>query len=182
MSSRAQKQTAHRLKKQRKQATRARKKKLQAARVKSRTAPRELASAQPRCGLCGATKNLTKTECCGQWICDDEQQYVLFSYARNSCHRNHRRYTLCGFHYGEGHAGRWQDCAACRDEFETEMYVDYGTNEYNFEVLENPPPYEPTHCQACGRVIVLADGGYSWSAGSYLCGPCTAAHHPDLYR
>ena len=34
---------------------------------------------------CGATDNLTKTECCGQWICDDEDQYVLFSYAHNSC-------------------------------------------------------------------------------------------------
>ncbi len=31
-----------------------------------------------------------------------------------------------------------------RESFETEMYVYYGTNEYNFEVLENPPEYEPT--------------------------------------
>lgn len=32
-----------------------------------------------QCGLCGSTKNLTKTECCGNWICDDEDEYVLFS-------------------------------------------------------------------------------------------------------
>ena len=55
-------------------------------------------SDQPRCGLCGKTKNLTKMECCGNWICDDEHKYVMFSYARNSCHRNHLRYTLCGYH------------------------------------------------------------------------------------
>lgn len=48
----------------------------------------------PRCGLCGKTKKLTKTECCDNWICDDEDQYRLFSFAHNSCRRNHRRYTL----------------------------------------------------------------------------------------
>ncbi len=60
---------------------------------------------KPRCGLCGKATNLTKTECCGNWICDDEDQYVMFSYARNSCLRNHRRYTLCGYHHTEGHEG-----------------------------------------------------------------------------
>jgi hypothetical protein len=44
-----------------------------------------------RCGLCGKPKNLAQTECCGQWICNDEHKYVLFSYARNSCARNHDR-------------------------------------------------------------------------------------------
>jgi hypothetical protein len=107
-------------------------------------APKSQSGGAPRCGLCGATKNLTKTECCSQWICDDEHKYQLFSFARNSCHRNHRRFTLCGFHHAEEHPGRWQDCPKCRDQIETEMYVYYGTNEYNFEVLQNPPEYEPT--------------------------------------
>ena len=40
-------------------------------------------SDSPRCGLCGKSGKLIKTECCGQWICDDEDKYVLFSYARN---------------------------------------------------------------------------------------------------
>ena len=61
------------------------------------------------------------------------------------------------------------------------MYVYYGTNEYNFEVLENPPDYEPTHCSSCGRVISLAEDGYSYSRDGYLCGRCTAAKHPNLY-
>jgi hypothetical protein len=126
----------------------------------------------PRCGLCGKTKNLTKTECCGNWICDDEHKYVLFSYARNSCSRNHLRFTLCGFHFSEGHPGRWQDCPTCREEIETEMYVYYGTNEYNFEVLKNPPKFKPAKCHVCGAVIVLSEGGYSQSAEGYTCYKC----------
>ena len=109
----------------------------------------------PRCGLCGNKGKLTRTECYGQWICNDEDTYVLFSYARNSCHRNHRRYTLCAFHHGEGHPGEWQTCPKCRESFPTEIYVGYGTNEYNFVKLENPPAYEPTHCDGCGVVIKL---------------------------
>jgi len=143
----------------------------------ARTSARE-----PRCGLCGKTGRLTKTECCDQWICDDEEDYVLFSYARNSCYRNHSRYTLCAYHYNEGHAGDWQTCAKCRKDFadELEMYVYYGTNEYNFEKLKNPPKYEPTHCSRCGAVIVLSEGGYSSGAGGYLCGECTELDLPGL--
>lgn len=107
--------------------------------------PAKPASTKPvaRCGLCGKTKNLTKSECCGNWICDDEHTYQLFSYARNSCSRNHRRYTLCGYHFNEGHEGHWKDCEKCRDSFETEMYVYYGANEYNFEILPPPQPTNP---------------------------------------
>ncbi|MBE0432431.1 hypothetical protein IBX73_03065 [candidate division WOR-3 bacterium] len=127
----------------------------------------------PRCRLCGKTKNLTKTECCGNWICDDDDKYVLFSYAQNSCHRNHRRYTLCGYHHAEKHSGTWQDCPICRDSIETEMYVWYGTNEFNFEKLENPPEYEPTKCSKCGTIIILSEGGYSLSGEDYFCDKCT---------
>ena len=136
----------------------------------------ERKTAGARCGLCGSTVNLTKTECCNQWICDDEEQYVLFSYARNSCHRNHRRYTLCGYHYAEEHSGDWKTCPECRDDIETEMYVYYGTNEYNFETLEDPPDYEPTRCSKCNSIIVLAEGGYSTKGGEYFCGECTDYH------
>jgi hypothetical protein len=127
----------------------------------------------PRCGLCGKRTDLTSTPCCGQGICDDEDAYVLFSYARNSCHRNHRRFTLCGYHHAEGHRGSWKDCARCRRDFETEIYVYYGTNEYNFERLENPPVYEPTRCSRCQTVIVLSAGGYSQLGHDYWCEACT---------
>src|SRR3990172_1895602 len=100
---------------------------------------------KPCCGLCGKTRKLMRTDCCGQWICDDEHKYVLFSYAQNSCSRNHRRYTLCSFHHTEKHPGPWQNCKICRKSFQAEIYVWYGTNEYNFEKLKNPPSFEPTH-------------------------------------
>src|SRR3989338_6669733 len=99
-----------------------------------------------RCGLCRKSKKLIQTSCCKQWICDDEDEYVLFSYARSSCHRNHNRYTLCGYHHAQEHKGYWETCTKCRGEFETELYVYYGTNEHNFEKLKNPPKYKPTHC------------------------------------
>jgi hypothetical protein len=135
---------------------------------------------QPQCGLCGRRGALTQTPCCGQWICDDAHTYRLFSYARNSCFRNHDRYTLCAAHYHEGHAGRWQECDACKNAWETEMYVYYGTNEYNFERLENPPEYAPTRCDGCGAAIVLSDGGYSMGADGYLCAACTAKKYSDV--
>lgn len=141
----------------------------------SRTKPAKQETALPGCGLCGKTGELTTTLCCGRLICDDEDNYVLFSYARNSCHRNHSRYTLCGAHYNEGHDGRWQECAECRDIAEPEMYVYFGTNEYNFEKLENPPAYEPTTCRRCARVISLSEDGYVMNGEGYLCLACSAA-------
>ncbi len=137
----------------------------------------------PKCGLCGNTENLTRTECCGQWICDDEDQYVLFSYARNSCHRNHRRFTLCGYHHAEGHAGDWKTCPQCREAFPTELYVYYGTNEYNFEKLQNPPAYEPTRCAQCGRKISLGREGYSiMPGGDYICEMCSDKRLAQLLK
>jgi len=96
----------------------------------------------------------------------------MFSYDTNSCHRNHDRYTLCAFHHEEGHRGAWQDCPKCRKEFETEMYVWYGTNEYNFEKLPNPPAFEPTQCAKCNKVIHLGEEGYTVSGEEYFCEHC----------
>ena len=128
---------------------------------------------KPRCGLCGKTKNLVRTDCCGNWICDDEDKYVLFSYARNSCHRNHGRYTLCAHHHNEGHKGDWKECPKCRKSFDTEMYVWYGTNEYNFEKLPDPPSYEPTKCAECGEVIHLGTETFTQLRNEYWCEECT---------
>jgi hypothetical protein len=126
-----------------------------------------------KCGLCGKSRNLTKTDCCDNWICDDEHQYVIFSYARNSCHRNHSRYKLCAYHHTAEHNGDWKECAQCRRSFETEIYVWYGTNEYNFEKLPNPPAYPPTKCSRCATIIVLSEDAYSTLGKDYFCGKCT---------
>jgi len=150
--------------------------------AKSVVRKRNGAKGRPKCGLCGKTRKLTKTECCGQWICDDEDKYVLFSYATNSCYRNHRRYTLCAFHHNEGHAGDWKDCPRCRHSFETEIYVFYGTNEFNFEKLENPPAYLPTKCGRCGVVISLGYDGYSTKGDKYWCEGCTQKEMESIHR
>ena len=129
----------------------------------------------PPCGLCGKSrKPRNKIECCGNWVCGDESEYVMFSYSRNICSRNHRRFTLCGYHHAEEHTGDWKTCKTCREDFEheLEMYVWYGTNEYNFEKLENPPAFKPTYCSKCGERIVLPDGGYSTLCGVYRCDNC----------
>ncbi len=72
-----------------------------------------------KCGLCGETnqkvfltkgKPLTKTSCCNNWVCDDQHTYSIGSFSRNSCHRNHDRYTICSFHFNEKHSGKWQNC------------------------------------------------------------------------
>ena len=52
---------------------------------------------QPRlvramCGLCGNRKAPFQiTECCGRVVCHDQSNYVLMSYSRDSCSRNHSR-------------------------------------------------------------------------------------------
>ena len=132
-----------------------------------------------RCGLCGKTKNITKTECCGNWICDDSDEYVLFSYAHNSCYRNHDRYTLCAYHHHENHKGNWKECQKCKNDFETEMYVYYGTNEYNFEKLVNPPEFEPTRCAKCSRIISLGYDAYTIDGSDYLCENCHPIFRPS---
>jgi hypothetical protein len=58
------------------------------------------------------------------------------------------------------------------------MYVWYGTNEYNFVKLENPPTYEPTRCSTCRRIIKLAEESYSTRGESYFCESCTEAELP----
>lgn len=129
----------------------------------------------PPCGLCGnSRKKRYKTECCDNWVCGNESDYELFSYSRDICSRNHRRFTLCGYHHTEEHTGDWKTCKKCLEGFqhELEMYVWYGTNEYNFEKLENPPKFEPTYCSKCGKHLILPEGGFSLFLGIYRCEDC----------
>lgn len=127
---------------------------------------------EKKCFICGATSHLVRTPCCGKWICDDESDYVLFSYARNSCYRNHQRYTLCGAHFVEGHGGDWKTCPECRGLAEPEMVAWFGPNEYNWEKMPDPPAFKPTLCSKCGKRIVLPEGGYSVGRDGYVCDAC----------
>ena len=64
--------------------------------------------------------------------------------------------------------------------FEAEMYVYYGTNEYNFEKLPNPPEFEPTRCASCGKVIKLGEAGYSVLGKKYTCMDCLSPEVREL--
>ncbi len=136
------------------------------------TTIKEKASIEKKCFICGKKTKLVKTECCNQWICNDADKYVMFSYSRNSCYRNHARYTLCAYHVNEGHTGDWKTCKQCSTDFDTETYVYYGTNNYNFEKLENPPKYEPTRCVKCNKIINLGKDGFVAGKDGYTCMSC----------
>jgi hypothetical protein len=125
-----------------------------------------------RCELCGKpAQRIGLTECCGRRVCYKLKYGVFVS--KQSCLERHARLTLCAAHHAEGHAGEWRTCVKCRESFETEMYVYYGTNKYNFEKLQDPPAYELTLCVGCGRVIVLSKDAYTLEpSGSYRCGDC----------
>jgi len=130
--------------------------------------------AEKKCGLCGKKGKLTKTKCCDEWICDDTENYVMFSYAKSSCYRNHDRYTLCAFHYNEGHKGKWQDCKKCKKDFKGEEYAYFTTNEFNFEPLEDVPEFEPTYCSKCNKQINIGYDPHSMtpSSNEYVCAKC----------
>jgi hypothetical protein len=101
------------------------------------------------CGICGSTTNpLKRTKCCGNVVCDTDDQYQLMSYSRQHCNRSHERYTLCGAHHNRGHSGDWRKCRDCWNQCITEADgVWYSTNGYNFTPL--PPPKGSMHTIAC---------------------------------
>ncbi len=136
----------------------------------------------PKCGLCGKTTNLTKTPCCDQWICDDMADYKLFSYERNSCSRNHSRYTLCGYHYAEDHKGDWKTCEDCKNGYNTELYVYFGTNEYNFEKLKDIPEFEYERCAECGGIVKQGEEGFSGDGTNVWCEKCTRKRMETYFK
>ena len=112
---------------------------------------------EKRCGLCNRTAHesylrsgrpLAQTDCCKNWIFNDQNLYVFASYARNSCKRNHERYTICGVHHSQGHKGKWKDCHACKDDMDYVHYAEKATNEYNFEKIN--VKREAFVCFSCG--------------------------------
>ena len=125
------------------------------------------------CGLCGSNKKkLTKTPCCNNLICNDYEDYVMFSFATNSCNRNHDRYTLCATHYHEKHNGHWQDCKKCKNNFEPEMVAWYGTNEFNFEKLKDVPKFKPKHYEDCKKEIYISKENHIVLGGKVWCSKC----------
>jgi hypothetical protein len=80
-------------------------------------------------------KNLERTECCGNWICNTEEDYQLFSYSREFCSRSHNRYTTCTWHCTEEHGSSvdWRECKECmKDSTKNNVRSWNSTNGYNF--------------------------------------------------
>jgi hypothetical protein len=154
---------------------------------------RKSGKARSRCGICGKTTKLKKTECCGQWICDDWNPGGLPSCATNSCSRNHARLTLCGYHFTNKHPGDVDSCLLCKKAFEEEIYIYLKTNEYNIRVpgkqskkkqpvkrpvkqpvlsLKAGSSGETDTCSICNGKINLVDDSYTIKGEDYYCVAC----------
>lgn len=119
-----------------------------------------------RCVICGKPcEKMLLLECCGQLFCGVSRR-------GKSCAERHDRYTLCANHHLEKHSGSWKECKKCRKNFETEMYVWYGTNKHNWEKLENPPKFEPKKCAGCNEPISLTRDPVLTSGDDYFCIGC----------
>jgi len=83
---------------------------------------------RPKCGSCRWGDKLTFTECCDELICTD-------------CIKGHRKYSMCAYHYNEGHKGRNpQTCQQCLEDFDPK-YEDCAI--------------EPTKCATCSQRIKI---------------------------
>ena len=72
----------------------------------------------------------------------------MLSNKLNSCSRNHERYTVCGYHYSNGHKGNWKTCGTCKNSQSKPLYDYMVSNQFNFEKL-NVKKEEIT-CDSCG--------------------------------
>ena len=79
------------------------------------------------CRFCGDSSTpLVQTPCCHQWICCDT---ALVSFqGGDRCQYAHERFSLCYFHYIEGHDGPWQRCQTCKDIWNPMEYKELSRN------------------------------------------------------
>ena len=145
------------------------------------------------CGICGGKENLELTECCGNVICNKEDDYQLGSFSREFCIRSHRRYTTCGCHFAQGHeSADWRECTDCVltfapnwDEKGRQERSWYSTNAYNFTPMEEHE-YEKgmmitAQCKKCYRRVASGFEDYGFApvwcpmegqSKGFRCGKC----------
>ena len=58
-------------------------------------------------------QKLTKTACCGNWICDDEGNYVIFSTLETVVPETIDDLLPVPHHHEEKHKGDWTTCKEC---------------------------------------------------------------------
>ena len=104
------------------------------------------------------------------------------TYGRESCRRNHDRYSLCANHLNEKHTGPLRTCRPCRDVRPfVEDYVWRYTNVYNFlpDRLEHPPAFAPMHCRECGVVVYVNCDSHTRKPGHVMvCEECAGTAPP----
>ncbi len=86
-------------------------------------------------------------------------------YSRIHCARNHRRYTICGSHYTEGHKGKWQNCVKCQREHCA--FPIKGRSHYEWASKAGNPPHLPFKFNFDGDAIE-----FNWDKLIYL--KCTS--------
>ena len=131
--------------------------------VRSRFVPRDAAGTAPlvSCALCLKTSREAATMCtgcCGEVICDTEDDYQLMSYSREYCSRSHDRYTLCGYHGVEKECDKakdWRECPECQSDARSgEGASDRlwrGLNPYNFYPLLSSTVPRHALCATCNQ-------------------------------
>ena len=133
----------------------------------------EAARLDTKCGLCGETRKdlLEVTECCGLTLCNREDEYEMMSYSREFCSRSHRRYSGCGYHHGEGHAGDWRACSDCAAEQKKPGQLTWQDfNGYCFTPgTRQQGDLYSIPCSTCAGRIVQGVEGYAWSGNMGMC-------------
>lgn len=115
------------------------------------------------CGLCKNNDNLTITECCRNFICNEFD---------DGCLKEHLNETVCGMHYINKHEGKWQECIKCQNNLGNELFNFHGINGSNFERLSEHLPFEKTRCCKCTRRIFLALEDYHRENKIFTCINC----------
>jgi len=131
------------------------------------------------CGAGGSEVKLGRTDCCNLPVCDNEEEYQMFSYSRDFCKRSHSRYTSCGFHHNNRHAGDWRECTKCDDELPQDtsgVRSWYSTNGFNvtpaLERCLTQGSYLTKPCSGCKGRIMPGHDGEIFAYGKTYCARC----------
>jgi hypothetical protein len=107
------------------------------------------------CRMCSRDvdeKPMIRTQCFNHPICDTEHEYTPTSYSRDHCPRSHARYSHCGNHLREGHAGKdWRLCKKCvaHPDIDPPDMMWRGLNPYNFCPMLEKDVLKHSLCETC---------------------------------
>lgn len=136
------------------------------------------------CKLCSkgwSDVNLRRTNCCKQVVCNNDDEYQMFSYSRKFCNRSHDRYTLCGYHGNERECKNYRDwrlcneCVKCDDPIRVADKLWRGLNAYNiYPMLSKDVPRHSLcdTCSKCKKKFISGVEGSTHSRDGVSCPRC----------